>query len=328
MGRRALAVFSGVLAVAALAGCATSSNTANRSARDAFAPPATTAPAPTTTTTAPSCNARQSQRPDGALPAPGQMPAGSYMDEIRSRGHLTVGVDQNTVLWGYRDPITGTIDGFDVALAREIARAIFGDPTKVKLRAVVTGKRLDVVENKDVDLVASQITVTCGRRQLVDLSTVYYDAYQSLLVRRDGPVQNVQDLNGRTVCATRGSTSIDNIKSKAPKARIYPVDARIDCLVALQEGRVDAITSDNTILLGFEMQDPQNTQLLDVNLESEPYGLATSKDHPEFGRFVNAVLDELRANGRLEQLYHEWFDRPDLGFTPPPVPPPAEYRVS
>jgi polar amino acid transport system substrate-binding protein len=164
---------------------------------------------------------------------------------------------------------------------------------------------------------------------VVDLSTVYYDAYQSLLVRRNGPVHGVGDLNGRKVCATMGSTSITNIKAKAPEAIIYPVDARIDCLVALQEGRVDAITSDNTILLGFEIQDPENTTLLsDVNLEQEPYGLATSKDHPEFGRFVNAVLDQLRANGRLEQLYREYLYRPELGFTPPVSPPPAEYLTS
>jgi polar amino acid transport system substrate-binding protein len=308
--------------------CSTTSNSANHAATGAFKPTPTAAPSPTTTTVAPQCNPRKSQRPDSALPVPGTMPAGSYMDEILKRGHLTVAVDQNTLLWGYRDPITGQIDGLDVALAREIARAIFGNPDKIQLRAVVTGKRTDVVQENEVDMAASQITATCGRRQLVDLSTVYYDAYQSLLVRPNGPVHSIADLNGRTVCATRGSTSIDNIKKKAKKAIIYPVDARIDCLVALQQGRVDAITSDNTILLGFEIQDPENTQMLDVNLEQEPYGLATSKDHPEFGRFVNAVLEQLRANGRLEQLYQQYLNRPDVGFTPPASPPLPDYLTS
>jgi polar amino acid transport system substrate-binding protein len=317
------------LLAAFAAACSTSANNANQSVRDAFAPTSTTAAASTTTTMSPACNPRQSQRPDGPLPAPARMPAGSYMDKIRTRGHLVVGVDQNTLLWGFRDPITAQIDGFDVALAREIAAAIFGDPDAIKLRAVVTGKRLDVVKSNEVDLVASQITVTCARRQQVDLSTVYYDAYQSLLVRRNGPVRRVADLDGRTVCATRGSTSIDNIKREAPKAHIYPVDARIDCLVALQEGRVDAVTSDNTILLGFEIQDPENTELLDKeNLEQEPYGLATSKDHPEFGRFVNAVLDRLRAGGRLSELYQHYLYRPDLNFTPPDSLPDAEYLAS
>lgn len=314
--------------VAFAAACSSSSNDANRSVRDAFAAPSTTSPAAPTTTAPPPCNPRQSERPDGPLPAPGQMPAGSYMDEIRNRGHLTVGVDQNTLLWGFRDPITAQIDGLDVALAREIATAIFGTP-EIQLRAVVTGNRTDVVKHNEVDMVASQVTVNCTRRQDVDLSTVYYDAYQGLLVRRNGPVQSLADLDGRKVCATKGSTSILRIKDVAPKAVIYPVTARIDCLVALQEGRVDAITSDNTILLGFEVQDPENTQMLDVPpLEQEPYGLATSKDHPEFGRFVNAVLEKLRANGRLEQLYQQYLSRPDVHFTPPTSPPPAEYLAS
>src|SRR5262249_9586098 len=162
-------------------------------------------------------------------------------------------VDQNTLLWGFRDPITAQIDGLDVALAREIATAIFGTP-EIQLRAVVTGNRTDVVKHNEVDMVASQITVNCSRRRDVALSTVYYDAYQGLLVRRNGPVQVLADLDGRKVCATKRSTSILRIKDVAPKAVIYPVTARIDCLVALQEGRVDAITSDNTILLGFEIQ--------------------------------------------------------------------------
>jgi polar amino acid transport system substrate-binding protein len=318
----------GILVAVATA-CSSSSNQANQSVREAFATPSTTTPAPPTTTTPPPCNPRQSERPDGPLPTPGQMPAGSYMDEIRSHGHLTVGVDQNTLLWGFRDPITAQIDGLDVALAREIATAIFGTP-EIQLRAVVTGNRTDVVKYNEVDMVASQITVNCTRRQDVDLSTVYYDAYQGLLVRRKGPVQSLADLDGRRVCATKGSTSILRIKEVAPKAVIYPVAARIDCLVALQQGRVDAITSDNTILLGFEIQDPENTQLLADNLEDEPYGLATSKDHPEFGRFVNAVLDQLRANGRLEALYHQYLDldRPELNFTAPATPPSAEYLTS
>jgi polar amino acid transport system substrate-binding protein len=326
--RTRIIVSLGLLVVVATA-CSSSSNDANRSVRDAFATPSTIPPTTTTTVAPPACNPRQSERPDGPLPAPGQMPAGSYMHEILDRGHLTVGVDQNTLLWGYRDPITAQIDGLDIALAREIATAIFGDPTAIQLRAVVTGERTNVVKHNEVDMVASQVTMNCTRRQDVDLSTVYYDAYQGLLVRPHGPVQSLADLDGHRVCATKGSTSILRIKDVAPKAVIYPVAARIDCLVALQEGRVDAITSDNTILLGFEIQDPENTKMLDVPpLEEEPYGLATSKDHPEFGRFVNAVLEKLRANDRLEQLYQQYLKPPGVGFTPPSSPPPAEYLTS
>jgi polar amino acid transport system substrate-binding protein len=252
------------------------------------------------------------------------MPAGSYMQAIERRGRLIVGVDQTTRFFGYRDPQTGAIDGFDIALAREIARAIFGDPTAIELHAVTTGQRIPVVESGHVDLVASQVTATCDRRQQVDLSTIYYLAHQEVLVRTGGP-GTIADLKGKRVCATTGSTSIDKISKVVPGVVPYPVASRADCLVALEEGWVDAVTSDDTILLGFESQDPLNTYIIPNRLSDEPYALATSKEHPEFGRFVNGVLDELRADGRLEQLYHQYLP-PAAGFVPPAAPPPAAYQ--
>jgi polar amino acid transport system substrate-binding protein len=254
------------------------------------------------------------------------MPAGSYMNTIQRRGRLVVGVDQNTLFFGYRDPFTGDLDGFDIALAREIARAIFGNPNAIVFRTVTTAQRLDVVEDGDVDLTASQVTAICTRRVQADLSSVYYNAHQKLMVRKDGPINSVSDLAGRKVCATTGSTSLDNIEKLAPKAIPYPVPARTDCLVALQQGWVDAVTSDDTILLGLAVQDPADTKILPADLSNEPYTLATSNHHPEFGRFVNGVLDQLRSDGRLEQLYHQYLNRPDVGFFPPVAPPPAAYK--
>src|SRR5207344_1381306 len=97
-------------------------------------------------------------------------------------------------------------------------RAIFGDANAIELRAVTTAQRLDAVESGAVDLVASQITVTCARRALVDLSTVYYQAHQKVLVRSGDSIESVADLAGRRVCATTGSTSLDNMRRLVPKA--------------------------------------------------------------------------------------------------------------
>ncbi|HVM64515.1 MAG TPA: glutamate ABC transporter substrate-binding protein [Acidimicrobiales bacterium] len=315
-----------VLVVGAMVGtgCASSSGNVTASVKAALAPPETTPPTTASASTpVPPCDPAKSSRFVGNMPVAGDMPAGSYMRTIQARGRLIVGVDQNTLFFGYRDAETGDLDGFDIALAREVARAIFGNPDAVELRAVTTDQRLPVVESGDVDLVASQITATCTRRAEVDLSTIYYLAHQKVLVRTGGPITKVADLAGRKVCATTGSTSLDHITHVVPGAVPYPVAARTDCLVALEEGTVDAITSDDTILLGFEVQDPINTEILPQELSNEPYALATSKHHPEFGRFVNGVLDELRANGRLEQLYHQYLTH--AGFVLPSAPPPAAY---
>jgi polar amino acid transport system substrate-binding protein len=308
------------------AGCATASGNVTSSIHGWLSPATTGSTTSTSSAPAPSCDPAKSQRPTGALPPPGAMPPNTYMAAIQRQGHLVVGVDQTTLFFGYRDPQTGGIDGFDIALAREVARAIFGDPNRIVPRALTTSERLQAVEHGQVDLVASQVTATCTRREDVDLSTIYYEAHQKVLVRTDGPITQVSDLKGRKVCATTGSTSLVQIEQSVPGVIPYPVAVRTDCLVALQEGWVEAITSDDAILSGFEQQDPSNTKILAPDLAPEPYALATSKAHPEFGRFVNAVLDQLRATGRLEQLYQHYLDHPDVGLRPPAAPPPAEYQ--
>src|SRR5262249_21314775 len=162
----------------------------------------------------------------------------------------------------------------------------------VEYRTLTTSQRLDAAKTGTVDLVASQFTVTCARLKDVLFSSVYYLGQQEVLVRGDSAIRTVADLAGKTVCATRGSTSIDNIHRLVPTARLYPVDARTDCLVALQEGNVDAITSDDTILAGFAAQDAGDTRILPDHLENEPYGIAVPQSSVDLVRYLNALLDQ------------------------------------
>ncbi|HMK10106.1 MAG TPA: glutamate ABC transporter substrate-binding protein [Acidimicrobiales bacterium] len=259
------------------------------------------------------------------LPAPGQMPAGSTMAAIQRQGHLVVGVDQTTLLFGYRDPRTGEIQGFDIDVAHEIARAIFGDPNAIELHALNSTDRLPAVENETVDMVVSQVSMTCARWQDLDFSSVYYLAHQALLVKPDSGIAGIPDLEGKTVCVTKGSTSEDNIKALLKQeninAEIDEVGSRADCLVHLQEGTADAITSDDTILAGFHLQDPL-TQILDKSLHDEPYAIAIPQGDEDFVRFVNGVLDEMRSDGRWQAIDEKWLS--ELG--PAQSPPAPTYK--
>jgi len=260
----------------------------------------------------------------------GVMPAGSFMADIQARGRLIVGVDQNTLQFGYRHPITGDLEGLDIELLREIARAIW--PTEVDIderitfKALTTAERIPAVIPGDeprrvplVHLVASLITVTCERDRDVAFSAVYYLAHQRFLVRRDSPIERASDLAGKRVCATAGSTSLDNLEWIVPAAKPVPVAARTDCLVKLQRGTVDAVTSDDTILVSFQAQDPKTRLLPDVPTD-EPYAIAASREHPELIAFTNGVLEQMRADGRLAALYEDFLRTPD--FVPPPPPEP------
>jgi polar amino acid transport system substrate-binding protein len=263
-------------------------------------PSTTIAPTTTTTKPRPCVDATASLRPPAPSPAPS-------VDAIRARGYLNVGVDQNTRGFEDRNAETGDIEGFEIDLVHEIAQAIFGDPdpSRVKLVAVSTAQRIDYIKAGTVDLVVSLLTATCKRFQDVDFSSVYYEAHQALLVRTGSGVRSGADVAGKPVCATAGSTSLDNIV-RTYHAKPYPVANRIDCLVALQEGKVDAITSDDTVLAGFHAQDPDNTRILSDVLEQEPYAIGIAIDHRDLVRFVNGVLEALRADGRLEASRQKW----------------------
>jgi polar amino acid transport system substrate-binding protein len=301
-----------------IAGCATPSGTATDTANTALSPKSTAPPSPPTTSFNTDCTA--SLRPTGGVPQPGTMPKGSTMAQIAQRGKLVVGVDQTTLLLGYRDPITGELQGFDIDVAHEIARAIFGDPNAIEFKALTSTARIAAVKAGTVDMVVSAFSMACSRLSDMDFSSVYYDAHQALLVKSGSDIQGVSDLDGKTVCVTANSTSEGNIKQLLAdanvKATIDEVASRADCLVDLQEGKADAITSDDTILAGFRLQDPL-TQILDQTLHDEPYGIAIPKGKQDFVRFVNGVLEQMRADGRWQALDEEWLSSLGPAQSPP-----------
>ena len=265
------------------------------------------------TASAPACNPKASSlRPSG----PPQVTAGSFMAKIRARGYLVAGVDQSTYHFGFLNPLTGQIEGFDIDMIRAVAKAIFGNPDKVVFKAISDAQRIPDITSGAVDIVAHTMTITCARLKDVDFSSVYFDAAQRVLVLKNSTATSLASLRGQKVCATSGSDSLAVIK--ANKAVPVPVTYWTDCLVLLQQGDVAAISTDDTILAGLAAQDPW-TKLIGPRLTDEPYGLAISKQHPEFVRFVNAVLAQLRSDGQWAASYRHWIG------TPVPPQQPVQY---
>ncbi len=261
------------------------------------------------------CNPKASSlRPSG----PPQVTPGSFMAKIRARGFLIAGVDQSTYHFGFLNPLSGQIEGFDIDMIRAVAKAIFGnsDPNTVRFKAISDAQRSPDILSGAVDIVAHTMTITCQRLQQIDFSSVYFDAAQRVLVLKNSAATSLASLHGQKVCATYGSDSIDRIK--AARAVAVAVPYWTDCLVRLQQGDVAAISTDDSILDGLAAQDP-STKLIGPRLTDEPYGLAISKQHPEFVRFVNAVLQQLRTNGQWAFSYAHW-----IGGKAP-APPPAQY---
>lgn len=263
---------------------------------------------------------REASLPPDPLPAPGMMPPGSTMAAIAARGRLVVGVDQNTYGFGYRDPATGRIEGFDIDIAREIARAIFGDPDRIELQVVDARDRETALMSGQVDLIVRTYSITCERKRSVDFSTVYFVANQRILAHRGSRIDTADDLSGRRVCAVTGTTSLSNLFAMDPRPVLVGVTTWTDCLVMLQQNQVDAISTDDAVLAGLVEQDP-TVEISGSSLAVEPYGVGVGKDHEDLVRFVNAVLDRIRLDGTWNRLYDRWL----RGLGPSPGPPAATY---
>lgn len=270
-----------------------------------------------------SCHPLESYRPRGPLPQPGHMPPGSTMADIVKRGRLIAGVDQNSYLFGYRDPLTGQLDGFEIQLLRRISTALFGSPDRIQFRTITSARRIPVLTGHEVDIVVDSMTINCERWKKVAFSTDYMDAGQRVLVPASSPARSIDDLGGRKVCAAGGTTSIQTLKDlrKHPVVPVAVADWT-DCLMLMQLGRVDAASTDDTILIGLQAQDP-DTRLIGPRFTREPHGIAMRQDQTDLVRFVNAVLERMRQDGSLAALEKHWLGPAADRFVPPPA---ASYR--
>ena len=246
--------------------------------------------------------------------------ADAAVASIRKRGRLLVGLDIGSNLFSFRDPVTGEIAGFDIDIAGEVARDIFGRPSAVEYRILSSADRITALQNNTVDIVVKTMTITCERRKLVNFSTTYFTAYQRIVAPRQSDIAGPEDLSGKRVCVARGTTSLRKVQEISPPPAIVTVVTWADCLVALQQREVDAISTDDSILAGLVAQDPY-LHIVGENMAEEPYGIGINLTNTALVRFVNGTLERIRADGTWDSLYRRWL----MVLGPAPAPPEPRY---
>ncbi|MEV4127468.1 glutamate ABC transporter substrate-binding protein [Nocardia sp. NPDC049707] len=259
-----------------------------------------------------------SLRPTGA----GAAARGPTIDAIRARGRLVVGLDTGSNLFSFRDPVSGTIIGFDADIAREVARDLLGSPDQVEYRSLGSAERESALQNHVVDIVVKTMTVNCERRQKVSFSTVYLHANQRVLAVKNSGIRSLADLAGKRVCIVSGTTSLDHMRREQPAATILTVPTWADCLVVLQQRQVDAISTDDAILAGLATQDSSYTELVGPSISVEPYGIGIPKGKDDLVRFVNGTLERIRTDGTWVRLYQQYL----IALGPVPTPPAPTYQ--
>jgi ABC-type amino acid transport substrate-binding protein len=274
------------------------------------------------------CGANQSAAPSaiatGTTSQATAFPATSHMSKIVARGKVIAGVKQDQPLFGLLNPRTNQIEGFDVDVVKEITKALFGMtkaqdpyPSRLELRGVTSAQRIPLLQEQAVDIIAATMTINDERKQQIDFSDVYYQAGQSLLVKKESTITKIQDLDkaDQTICSATGSTSEQNITKFAPAAQKLLFAGYAECVTALQQGRAQAVSTDDIILAGFLEQDP-GLKMAGGQFTTEPYGLGIAKTSTGFQEFVNTELRKMKTDGRWKEIYTKWLGK--IGPAPEP----------
>lgn len=229
--------------------------------------------------------------------------AGTRMAELADAGTVTIGVKYDQPGIGFKAAGSDTPTGFDPEIGKIIAGKLGIAPDKIKWVETISGNREPFLQNGTVDFVLASYSITDERRAIVGQAGPYYVTGQSLLVAADDDsINGPDDLTGKKVCSVTGSTSIKTVEEEYG-AQPAPFDTYSECVTQLENGSVDAVTTDGAILLGYAAENPDALKVVGEPFSEERYGVGYSIDSPELCTFINDTLTEAFDDGAWQDAF-------------------------
>lgn len=215
-------------------------------------------------------------------------------DKMQERGKVVIGVKEDQPGLGYLDNVSNERSGFDVDIARWIAASLGFDEDHIEYKAIASANREQAIVNGDVDYYVGTYSITDKRKADIDFAGPYFITGQGLLVKKGGEdYQSLEELSGKTVCSATGSTPIQNIKENFPEIKTQEYDLYSACVEDLINGQVDAVTTDQAILIGYAAQDPDNLMVTTGPLlTEEKYGVGLPKGDDALRAHINELFTD------------------------------------
>lgn len=263
-----------------------------------------------------------------ALSAAGAMADGK-LQEILQRGRLIVGTGSTNPPWHFKDE-KGELVGYDIDIARIIAKGLFNDPSKIEFVTQASDARIPNITTGKVDITCQFMTVTAARAQQVAFTIPYYREGVGLLLLKSGKYANYQALKAAgaavTISVLQNVYAEDMVHQALPQAKVDQYDSVDLIYQALNSGRADAAATDMSSLRWFMKQNPGRYADAGYGWNPQTYSCAVKQGDADWLLFVNIALREAMTGvefGEFKKVFERWFgetpSEPQIGF-------PAELR--
>ena len=245
--------------------------------------------------------------------------AGTTMAKLSEAGKVTIGVKYDQPGIGFLEPGADEPIGFDIEIAKIIAAELGIAPEDITWKETVSDNREPFLQNGTVDMVLASYSITDERRNVVGQAGPYYVTGQQLLVRTEDAekITGPDNLEGVKVCSVTGSTSIETV-TKEYDAKPVPFDTYSDCVTQLQNGSVDAVTTDGAILLGYAAQAPDDLKVVGDAFSEERYGVGYKKGDDATCKFITETLQTAMDNGGWEKAFEATLGQSGVETPEPP----------
>jgi glutamate transport system substrate-binding protein len=240
-------------------------------------------------------------------------------DKMSARGSVIIGVKEDQPNLGYKDPTTGEYSGFDIEIARLTAGQLGFSADKITFIAIPSANRETEIAAGNVDFYVGTYSITDTRKAKVDFAGPYFIAGQDLLVKKaDETIKGPKDLVGKKTCSVTGSTSLKRIKEEYGGDTIE-LEKYSLCVDQLLDGQVDALTTDDAILLGYAGQDPTKLKVVGAPFSQEKYGIGMLKGDTVLRAKVNDILEAAGKDGSWKKIYDSTLGKAGSTATQPAV---------
>lgn len=228
--------------------------------------------------------------------------AGSFrtVDEIKNSGKITIGVFSDKNPFGYVDN-NGEFQGYDVYFAKRIAEDL---GVELELTPVEAASRVEFLETAKVDIILANFTVTDERKEKVDFALPYMKVALGVVSPDSAVITDVEQLNDKTLIVVKGTTAESFFTANYPDVKLQKYDEYNEAYSALQDGRGDAFSTDNTEVLAWSMNNPGFTVGVESLGSTDAIAPAVTKGNETLLNWLN---DEITALAD-EQFFHADYD--------------------